>query len=440
MARSGASTKRDPALQRIGFSWGLMVLGLLATIFTASSSASPQKYIVVLKEDSAISLPHDAEALGATPTRVYHAALHGYAAVLDDAAQQQVKSDPNVLMAVPDRRLKGNSAPERHGGTRFHGAALDEESHVEEIPQFVPPEVERVGALQSPTANIDGVDQPFPIAVAVIDSGIRKNNPELNVVGGTNCSESPGGYGDVFGHGTMVSGVLAARDNAFGIVGVAPGAPLYSVKVLSNVDNGAELSNIICGIDWVTAHRDEVHVANMSFGGNEPGLGEDGHCGRLDADPLHLAICQGRARGVTFIAGAGNEEKEASAVVPAAYSQVITVGGLVDTDGKPGGAGEACYEEADDTFASFSNFGKPLDILASASCVVTTWKNGTLTEGFGTSFATPAVSGATALLLAENPALKPGEIEHIIKSTGERAPKLEGEPKPYRRILNVADY
>jgi subtilisin len=57
---------------------------------------------------------------------------------------------------------------------------------------------------------------------------------------------------------------LAARDDSFAIVGVAPGAPLYAVKVLSDVDNGAELSNIICGVDWVAAHRAEVHVANLS--------------------------------------------------------------------------------------------------------------------------------------------------------------------------------
>jgi subtilisin family serine protease len=108
------------------------------------------------------------------------------------------------------------------------------------------------------------------VNVAVIDTGIDPSHPDLNVVGGTNCA--PGlGFNDLNGHGSHVAGTIAARDDG-NVVGVAPGANLYAVKVLT--DAGAGLTtDIICGIDWVTATRtdanpsNDIAVANMSLGG-----------------------------------------------------------------------------------------------------------------------------------------------------------------------------
>ena len=103
-------------------------------------------------------------------------------------------------------------------------------------------------------------------------------------------SDDPGGYGDDFGHGTSVAGVLAAKDNSFGTVGIAPGAPIYSVKVLDSQDSGED-SNIICGINWMAAHSGIVRVANMSLVEQEDFRTDTYDCGRSNHDAVHYAIC-----------------------------------------------------------------------------------------------------------------------------------------------------
>src|SRR2546428_234654 len=84
---------------------------------------------------------------------------------------------------------------------------------------------------------------------------------DLNVVGGVNCVPGGSSFNDLNGHGTHVSGIAAAKDNHTGVVGVAPGARLWAVRVLDSQGNGL-FSTIICGIDWVTAHADVIQAAN----------------------------------------------------------------------------------------------------------------------------------------------------------------------------------
>jgi subtilisin len=112
-------------------------------------------------------------------------------------------------------------------------------------------------------------------AGAIIDTGIDTGHPELNVVGGTNCIGGSS-FNDDNGHGTHVAGIAAARDNTNGAVGVAPGARLWAVKVL-NASGSGSTSQIVCGIDWVTARASTIEVANMSLGGSSP-LGSISTC------------------------------------------------------------------------------------------------------------------------------------------------------------------
>ena len=175
-------------------------------------------------------------------------------------------------------------------------------------------------------------------------------------------------------------------------------------------------------------------------------LREDHHCGRTVGDPLHLAICEGVRKGITFVVAAGNEEEDTRESAPAGYREVITVGGLADTDGKPGGKGpENCagseFNPGDDLFAFFSNYGHPVDVLAVATCDVTDYLEGTIAEDNGTSFATPAVSGAAALLLDKNPSLKPYEVKQIIRRMAERNPRLPEKPHGTTGdVLDVAGF
>lgn len=436
------------------------LLGLMAS----AATAAPRKYIVVLKEGASVT--RDAQAHKTAAVHVYHTAFDGYAAVLSDAEQQQIKSDPNVVMAVPDRRIRLADAKPKP--IRLTGLSSTAETapngfpYARSVPQFVPEDLERVHLLQSPTADIDGVEQPISTGIAVIDIGIELNNRELNVVGGVDCGDDPQvGYGDdTFGHGTFVAGIAAAKDNEFGVVGVAPGAPLYSVRVFNEEGEGT-LSDLVCGLDWVDAHSSEVRVANMSLIEGDQEAEEEGidtrpdhDCGRTVGDPVHTAICEGVKRGITFVAGAGNESANVNEYVPAGYSQVITVGGMSDTDGKPGGEGPSTckvhemeelpgenYEPGDDVFLFFSNYGRGVDVLADGGCDVSDFLEGTIAGWAGTSFSAPAVTGAAALLISKKPSLKPAEVKHIIKHMAERNPRLPGKPpETTGKVLDVAGF
>ena len=262
------------------------------------------------------------------------------------------------------------------------------------------------------------------------------------------CADNTGNWGDVEGHGTIVAGIAGAKDNGFGIIGVAPGARLWSVRVLdSNLE--ADDSAVLCGIDWVTAHSATIDVANMSLGG--PGS-DDGHCGRRNNDPVHFAICGSVNHGVVYVAGAGNDSVDVKGFIPAAYSEVIAVSGIADSDGLPGGQGaaEPCSGAGDDTFASFSNFGRRVDIAAPAVCISSTYIGSDVAVDSGTSYATPFVSGAAAVYIAshrgrkelgrEGGRARTEDVRREIIARRERG-HIAGDPDAFNEgVLNVAGF
>lgn len=402
----------------------------------STARGASQSYVIMLKGGT--SAPRDASELGVTPQFTY-SSLGGYSAMLDARALQRVRSDPNVLLAVPDTTFAGVGGGHPQAieapGIRCRKAP-NTFCRAKQYPQFIPTNLERVGLARSPTAKIDGGGPGIDVNVAVLDTGIELHNPELNVVGGVNCS-TPGGpddFHDVFGHGTQVSSIIAAEDNSFGVVGVAPGANLFSVRVLDSKDRG-KLSTVLCGLDWVIAHHRTIKVANMSL----EGPGQDDHdCGLRNHDPLHFAVCRAVADGVTVVAAAGNDAVNASTIVPAAYAEVITVSGYSDTDGRPGGAGAPCDGFNDDVFAPFSNYGRAVDIAAVATCDVTDYLQGTIAGNAGTSFAAPAVSGAAALIVSRHPNLSPLAVKLLIEAERSRQP-IPGDPdKIDEGLLNLS--
>lgn len=365
----------------------------------------PDQYIVVLRDDvadpegTADSLTR---SLGLARQHVFLRALKGFSAVIPPNLLAAIQRDPRVRYVVPDQEVQA-------------------------FAQTVPPGIRRIGADLNPLAALDGVDQRVNVGIAIIDSGIGSGtpptHPDLNIVGGAcfvgtyyQFSSSCSAPKDDCGHGTHVAGIAAALDNGIGVVGVAPGARLYAVRVLDSSCAGS-FSGVIKGIDWVTANAPSlgITVANMSLGGSGS---DDGNCGLTNNDPLHEAICKMMAAGVVTVVAAGNASANASGTVPANYDEVITVSAIADTDGTPGGLGPSTSYGADDSFATFSNFGPDVDLIAPGVNIYSTYKNGGYTTLNGTSMAAPHVAGAAALYTTQNPGATPEQVRQALINQG----------------------
>jgi len=272
--------------------------------------------------------------------------------------------------------------------------------------ESVPTGVSRIGAASQSGGTANPASSA---AVAVIDTGIDLDQPDLNVGTGTNCVNGTLPPNDDNGHGTHVSGTIGATNTGAGVVGVAPGTRVIPVKVL-NASGSGTWAQIICGINWVASHAaaDGIAVANMSLGGLGTGF-DNLPCGFTSA--LHQAICNATARGVRFAVAAGNDARaypnSSLPGVPAAYDEVMTVTAYGDSDGAPGAIGGApsCRTgEADDRYASFSDWSNNATdnahtIAAPGVCINSTWlgTGANYNTISGTSMATPHVTGAAAL-------------------------------------------
>ena len=388
----------------------LVVCALAVSFLWAGSAAAgtiPGQYIVVLKSDAdsaAVAGAHQRSA-NADVLRVYRRALNGYAARLSAAGLRAVRSDPRVLFVSEDRVVRATA-------------------------QALPTGVNRVEGDLSTTRAGNGSGN-VNVAAAVIDTGIDIDHPDLNVVGGTNCSTGRS-YDDGNGHGTHVAGTMAARDDATGVVGLAPGAPLYAVRVLNNAGSGS-WSSVVCGIDWVTANAASrgIKVANMSLGGTGS---DDGNCGRTNNDALHRAICNSVAAGVTYVVAAGNDNANLSGFVPAAYDEVLTATAAADFNGQPGGGAAAtCRADVDETAADFSNWTTigsadvGHTIAAPGVCINSTWKSGGYNTISGTSMASPHVAGTAQLCIAGPCAgMTPSQVMARLRSDAAARPASYG--------------
>lgn len=319
-------------------------------------------------------------------------AVHGFAAQLTGAQADRLEQDTRVAVIEPDVTVT-NCA------------------------QTVPTGVRRIGCSNNAAWMASNVT-PINADIAILDTGIDLTHPDLNVISNVTFIVGTTTGNDDNGHGTHCAGIAAALNNTIGVVGVAPGARLWSVKVL-NYQGSGSLSTIISGVDYVTQHASEIEVASMSLGGQ-------GNSGSLRA-----AIQNSVAQGVVYVVAAGNSGFEVYGgddvfgtlddFFPAAYPEVMTVSALADSDGLPGGAGPDCITSTgqnygkDDTLATFSNYSKTvvsdnpvfspggaIDVAAPGVNIYSTCTNGTYKTMSGTSMACPHVSGAVALYIAAN--------------------------------------
>lgn len=206
------------------------------------------------------------------------------------------------------------------------------------------------------------------VRVGVVDTGISDSHGDLEVAGGTNIINPRASWRDDNGHGTFASGIIGARDNGVGIIGIAPHCDLYAVKVLDLSGNGT-ISDVISGIEWCVEHG--IRVINLSLGITTHSLAVKAACD---------AAWNG-GKGAILVAASGNNEP---VVYPANYGSVISVGGTTRFD----------------EVASFSSQGPPVELCGPGENVYSCALDGAYRQDSGTSFAAPHVSGLAALLFS----------------------------------------
>ncbi|KYD27492.1 S8 family peptidase [Parageobacillus toebii] len=267
--------------------------------------------------------------------------------------------------------------------------------------QLIPWNIDYIGSTYAHQIDITGKN----VKVGIIDSGINPHK-DLKVSGGINIVGNNGNYYDDYGHGTKVAGIIAALDNSYGIIGVAPDVELYSIKVLKSNGKGS-ISDVVAGIEW--AIENDIDILNFSLQTT------------IDNSVLRNAIQKAYENNILLVASAGNmggTKKVDTVTYPAAYDEVIAVA-AVDKNGER---------------ASYSSTGKRIDISAPGDYVYTTVQSGLYFLATGTSMAAPHVSGVAALVLECQPNLDVEELRKILL----KSKKPFGNPKLYGKgIIDV---
>lgn len=227
------------------------------------------------------------------------------------------------------------------------------------------------------------------IKVAVIDTGIA-THPDLVISGGRSFVSYTTSFNDDNGHGTHVAGIIGARDNGFGYVGIAPESSLYAVKVLDSAGSGF-WSSVISGIDWSVTN--DMDIINMSLGGNS------------GSSTMEAAINTAVANGTLVFAAAGNDGTSAgdtdSVDFPARYTNAIAVASTTTSNVR----------------SSFSSTGPAVDVAAPGSGVASTYLNNGYATLSGTSMATPYAAGVMALIKQANPTASVTELRNLLQTT-----------------------
>ena len=355
--------------RKIIIAWFLVFFCFLFYTGTATAANnitdSKTKVFIAFKEmpgpkEKALVLQH-----GGTIKHTY-SLLPAVAASLPQAAIDALSHHPLIARIEPDVKVYGLGELSDTWGVNRIGAGIVHEG-----------------------GNIGtGVD------IAVIDSGIDYNHPDLdaNYAGGYDFVNKDDNPMDDNGHGTHVAGTIGAEVNGAGVIGVAPGVKIYALKVL-DADGSGYFSDIIAALEWCIDHN--IDITNNSYGSSsDPG------------ETVKLAFDKAYAAGILNVAAAGNagnpSGKGDNVGYPARYSSVIAVAAT----------------DSNDKRANFSSTGETVEISAPGVSIKSTFPGGGYAVYSGTSMASPHVAGTAALMIASG-INDPATLRSQLRSTAD---------------------
>jgi len=324
---------------------------------------------------------------------------------------------PGILGVYPNRVVQAIAKPGGGGGGP--------------VGEVLPAGVARVGADQAWSVTTGA-----GVGIAIVDTGIDADHADLAHPDPAACFTAFGTCDDGHGHGTHVSGIAAALDNTTGVVGVAPGAVPYAVRVLDNSGSGTD-ETIIAGLEWILANAalvaPPIKVANLSLG--RPGFAEDNNV-------LHTTVQNVVAAGITIVVAAGNDKlTEITDQVPAAYPEVLAIASTTAVAGKGLTRGScagisvpadtASYFTTDGAGVAVSAPGEEAENITNGCMlqsvgILSLAVGGGTTRMSGTSMASPTVAGVAALLLAQDSTRTPGDVACRLAAS---ASSIDSAPK-----------
>jgi subtilisin family serine protease len=232
------------------------------------------------------------------------------------------------------------------------------------------------------------------VNVAILDTGGDMDHPDLTWAGGYSVVHSdPNDFEDKVGHGTHCAGIVSANNNDIGVVGVAPNCDIYAVQISDSKFIYTE--NVLAGIDWILGtHLDgdpgnDIQVVNMSFGGTYENAAEG------------AAMLEMYNAGILLFSSAGNSS--AAVGYPAKYSYIVAISA----------------SDQYDNFATFSNFGPEIELIAPGVRIYSTYKRGKYWPMSGTSMACPMAVGAAAVAMQKYPNYTHEQIRALLNNTAE---------------------
>ncbi|MBU7023254.1 MAG: S8 family peptidase [Theionarchaea archaeon] len=351
---------------------GVLVVCLFLSV-SAVFAAPPERVIVVFYDTPDTNLVGQYGQVHKT----FHL-IPAVVATMPGQAMKALSMNPRVRYVQPDYIVQ-------------YVAPMQMNVSAEPLAQVLPWGVDRIDAeLAWSTSTGDGVK------VAIVDTGIDMDHPDLvaNIKGGFNAIapkgryKDPSDFDDDHGHGTHCAGIVAAVNNDIGVVGVAPDAWLYGVKVLSKSGSG-QTSDCIEGIQWCADNG--MDVISMSWGST------------TYDEALNDACQAAWDAGCVLVSSAGNNGVETPDGYPSAYPSVMAISAT----------------DSSDNIASWSNYGDEIELGAPGVSIYSTYKDGEYATMSGTSMACPHVSGVAALILAAHSGYSNQQVRQTLWNTAE---------------------